>query len=204
MFGFIIGTVCLIGLIATLRRGRFGYGGGCGHGYGRWGGGGWGGGHGWHRGHHGHHGAWEERGGDMDERHSARSGRGPKQFILRRIFERLDTTPGQEKVIAAAYDEIREAVHQAKQGWKASRGDVAKAVRSESFDAVHLGEVFGKHDDAIDGVRKAFVGAMQKVHDALDERQRSILAALIESGPFGGGGFGGGGFGGFRGQERWS
>ncbi|MEO7095230.1 MAG: hypothetical protein ABI175_18360 [Polyangiales bacterium] len=200
MFGFIIGTVCLIGLIATLRRGRFGYGGGCGQGYGRWGGhgGGWRHGGGWG---HCHHGSWEERGGgDVEERHSARSGRGPKQFILRRLFERLDTTPGQEKVIAAAYDEIRDAVHTAKQGWKASRGDVAKAVRSESFDAVHLGEVFGKHDDAIDGVRKAFVGAMQKVHDALDERQRSVLADLIESGPFGG--FGGGGFG--RGQERWS
>jgi hypothetical protein len=193
MFGFIIGTVCLIGLIATLRRGRFGYGGGCGHGYGRWGGGGWGGHHGWHRGHH--HGDWQERGGGHEEeRFSARDGRGPKQFILRRIFDRLDTTPGQEKVIAAAYDELRDAIHTAKQGWKASRGDVAKAVRSESFDAVHLGEVFGKHDDAIDGVRKAFVGAMQKVHDALDERQRSILADLIESGPFGGGG----GFG-FRG-----
>ena len=194
MFGFIIGTVCLIGLIATLRRGRFGYGGGCGHGYGRHGG--WGGHHhGWHR---GHGGGWEERGGG-DDRHSAREGRGPKQFILRRVFERLDTTPGQEKVSAAAYDEMRDAVHTAKQGWKASRGDVAKAVRSESFDAVHLGEVFGKHDDAIDGVRKAFVGAMQKVHDALDERQRGILADLIESGPFGGGFRGG-----FGGERSWS
>jgi hypothetical protein len=198
MIGFIIGTACLIGLIATLRRGRWGYGGGCGH-------------HGWRR-HHHHHGwgggggwggPWERHEhGDLDRDRGpwARErderwgggggfGRGPRNFILRRLSERLDATPGQEKVLAKAFDEMRDAIGKARSTVKSSRGDVAKAVRSDHFDAVHLGETFSKHDEAIDGVRKAFVGSMQQVHDVLDERQRRILAELIESGPFGFGGF---------------
>lgn len=216
MFGFVIGTLCLIGLIATLRRGRHGYGGHCGGGFrrgfggGGWGGGGFGGGgfggdYGpppWarrgpfgdhdHHGHHGHHGHHDHPRGDGDGRGWGRGFgfRGPRDFILRRLSERLDATPGQEKVIAKALDEVHEAMHAAKKQWKGSRGDVAKAVRGDHFDAVHLGETFAKHDEAIDGLRKAFTSAMQSVHDVLDERQRAVLADLIEGGGFFGG-FGG-------------
>ena len=205
MFGFIIGTVCLIGLIATIRAGRWqrfhGYGGGWGHHHGHGhghargcGGGGWG---------RHEHGDFEGAREDFGRRGGGGGGGGGgfgfnrgKRFILRSVFERLDTTPGQEKVIMSAVDEMQEAIGKAKDGWKSSRGDVAKAVRSESFDAVHLGEVFVKHDDAIDHVRKAFVGAMGKVHEALDERQRKILADMVEAGPRG---FFGGGWGAYRG-----
>ncbi len=87
-------------------------------------------------------------------------------------------------MIAKAIDEVHEAMHAAKKQWKGSRSDIAKAVRGEHFDAVHLGETFSKHDEAIDGLRKAFVGSMQSVHDVLDERQRAILADVIEGGGF--------------------
>jgi hypothetical protein len=212
MFGFIIGTVCLVALIATIRRarwGHYGYGGGCGHRgwgghhrHGGWGdgGGGWGGPP-WARG------GWDDHGPDFGQRDQGRGfGRGfggRMGFVLRFLSERLDASPAQEKVIAQAVDEMREAIGKARDGFKASRGDVANAVRSDNFDVTHVGALFSKHDDAIDGVRKAFVSAMQKVHDALDERQRKILAEIIEAGPggfFGGGRGGGGGpWGGYRG-----
>ena len=200
MFGFIIGTVCLIALIATIRRARHGYWGHHGYGYGRgcghrggWGGGGGGG---WQR-HGGGFGGppWARGGWDRDEHgpdfgQRDRGGRGGgggfggrARFVMHFLSERLDASPAQERVIAAAIDEMHEAVSKAKDGFKASRGDVASAVRSDNFDVTHVGALFSKHDDAIDGVRKAFVSAMQKVHDALDERQRKILADLIEAGP---------------------
>lgn len=177
MCGFLLGTACLIGLIVTLARGR----GGCGShwrrgGYG-WGGGGygraaWTEGHGDH-GHHGHH----HRGGWAGNR-----------WFLRGLFERLDTTPGQEKVIVAAVNEIREAGEALRGELQRTRADVAKAARSPSFDETLMGEAFARHDQAMDTMRKATVGAMAKIHEALDERQREILADLIESGPgfFGG------------------
>ena len=210
MIGFIIGTVCLVALIATIRRGRYGH---CG------GGGGWGqrwGGHGWgqQRGCGGGGGGgwggppWARGGGDHHEGGPGFGGGGrggwggPQRFFLRMLFERLETTPGQERVIMTAADEMREAIAGAKGSIKESRVDVAKAVRSEGFDAEHLGAVFHKHDEAVDNVRKAAVSSLAKVHEALDDKQRKVLADLIESGPrFFGGGWGRGPY---RGGSSWA
>jgi hypothetical protein len=177
MFGFVIGAVCLIGLIKVLRRGRHGggcgggwrgYGGGCGHRHG----GGW-----------GHHRGWDDHDGD---RWGGRGGWSDRsEWFLRAVFSRLDATPAQEKVIKSAVDEVREAGRAAKDELKKSRGEVAKAVRGPAIDEVFFGELFARHDSAIESVRKAAVGAIAKVHDALDEKQRERLAELIEEGPRG-------------------
>lgn len=173
MLGFIIGTACLFGLIKVLRHSRYGYGGYRACGGGGWGhrGGGWGR-HGWGRG------GWG--GGDFRERGGWGSG---EPFFLRALFEQLDATPGQEKVIKSAIDEVREAARSVRGEAQGSRADVAKAVRSESFDEVLFGEMFHRHDVAMDTMRKAVMGAIAKVHAALDERQRARLATLIEEGP---------------------
>jgi hypothetical protein len=189
MFGFLIGTVCLIGLIKVIRHGR----GGCGGGYGYgppWARGRRGGGCGYLR-----HGGYDD-GPDPEGGRWGRHERGPgfwggggggwgsgRGFLLRALFERLDTTPGQEKVILAAVDEMREAGRTIRSEMRASRADFAKAARSEHFDEVLLGEMFAKHDSAIEALRKSAVGAMAKVHEALDEKQRARLADLIENGP---------------------
>src|SRR6476659_6155874 len=122
MLGFLIGTVCLIGLIKTLRWGRHGhdgYGGGCGGGYGRRG---WGGGDSW---------------GDQDHRGGWGGGR---NVMLRGLFHRLDTTPGQEKAIKAALEELYEAARSARGEVSAARADVAKVMRSPAVDEVLFGE----------------------------------------------------------------
>ena len=179
MLGFVIGTVCLIGLVKTLRWGRHhrggcgygGYGGGYGE-HGGWGRRGWGG---WD-GHPGEHGGW---GGGFG---------GPPVF-LRMLFRRLETTPGQEKAIVAAYEELREAGQKTRGELRAARSEIAKAMRSPAIDEVLFGEMFARHDTALETLRKAGIGAIARVHDALDERQRARFADLIESGP---GGFRGG------------
>ena len=96
---------------------------------------------------------------------------------------RLETTPGQEKVILAAIDEVREAARKARGEARSTRKDVAGAMRAPAFDEVLFGEMFGRHDAELTELRKALVGALAKVHDALDEKQRAKLAELIESGP---------------------
>jgi hypothetical protein len=103
--------------------------------------------------------------------------------LLRGLFERLETTPGQEKVILEAADELHDAASKLKDEMRGTRADVARVVRGPAFDETLLGDVFSRHDSAIESVRKSAVGAIAKVHDALDERQRQRLADLIESGP---------------------
>jgi uncharacterized membrane protein len=168
MFGFIVGAACLAGLIHMMRRRR------C---YGRGGWGGWG--------HHHHHGGWG-RGWDDD-----RGGGSP--FWLRGLFSRLDTTPGQEKVIREVVEELRNEASGFRGEVRRARGDLADALRSDNVDETALGEAFARHDDALTRVRKGVVGGLAKLHEALDERQRRLLADFLESrGGWGGGPYRGG------------
>jgi Heavy-metal resistance len=157
MLGFLLGTVCLIGLF-KVARGGYGYGGG------RCGGGGFGGGF----------------GGRHEWRHGPGSrGFGPR-FFLRRIFERLDTTPGQEKVILQAANELRDAFGSAKSELRDSRADFARVFRGEVVDEAALSDIFVKHDTVISATRRTAVEAVRKAHEALTDEQRSQVADFIE------------------------
>jgi hypothetical protein len=161
MIGFVIGAVCLMGLIGMVRRGR------------RWR-------RGWHGGHMGH--GWQGGPGF--------GGGGGPRFFLRNLFIALGTSPSQEKVIVAAAEELRGTFSGIREELAASRTAVAEAVRAPSFTGEALGDVFSRHDDALRKVREAATGALARVHDVLDESQRQTLAGFIERGMRGGRGFG--------------
>jgi hypothetical protein len=173
--GLIIGAIAVIALIKLAKcafrwHHSYGYGYGgpggrhCGYGYGRR--------------------RFDRGEGDEGE---GRGGFG-KRYFLRWLFERLDTTPGQEKVILEAFDEIKESLKKAKGEWTSSFSDFAKAIRGAEFDHSAVGDAFVRHDGVFEQARMAVINALQRVHDALDEKQRGILADLIEAGPgrFGG------------------
>ncbi len=150
MLGFLIGFLCLALLIAVLRGGRHGA---CG-------------GRGW-RGHGGHrHGGWRGHGG-------------PGRF-LGSVFDRLETTPGQEKEIRAAVDQLFDKARDLRREGDASRADLAKLLRTESLDETILGELFARHDERLRELQKAFADALGKVHQTLDPEQRNRLAAFLE------------------------
>ncbi len=153
MFGFIIGTLSLIGLIKVARWGRYGYGRG---GYG-----------------------------------------GPRRWMMRRLFQHLDTTPGQEKVIASAAENAERVMWQAREQFFRARSSYAKAVRGETFDSAAVNEAFEAQQAAVDEVKKTVREGMQSIHEALTPEQRNRLGDLIEFGPqhMHGGGCGRGRFG---------
>jgi Spy/CpxP family protein refolding chaperone len=145
MFGFIFGTLCLIGLVKVVKGGR------------RWG---WGGGY----------------------------GNGPRRWMLRRLFERLDTTPGQEKVISEAFDEVQQKVRAVREELFRSRSQFAKAVRGEHFDTEGVRDTFEAQQKAVEELKKVALAGLQKIHEALTPEQRGVAAELIEFGPRGYGG----------------
>lgn len=191
MFGFIVGIACLFGLGRVLRRGygRCGYGGyggygydGCGpeecsSGHGHWGGHGWGG-HGW-----GGHG-WGRRRGGFGRRWG-----GPGAFVSA-LFEAIEASPGQRRTIQGAVEEVIEAGSKLKEQLASSRKDVAEAFRGESFDENIMADLLTRHDDGIDELRKAMVGALAKIHAELDPEQRERIARWLSRGPGFGPGFG--------------
>lgn len=163
MFGFVIGTLCLVGLVRLVGRGRWG------RRYGYYG----------HYGHHGHCGYG----------HGHHRGFGPRG-ALNAMLARLDTAPGQEKVIHQAVSEFIDQARTQGREVQGTRRAVAEALRGDQLDEARLNEVFGRHDAALDNVRRAAVDALRKVHEALDERQRKLLGDLVESGPHGFGHYG--------------
>ena len=128
----------------------------------------------------GRHG-WQGHGG-WDRSEGRGEGGAWPSFALRGLFSRLDTTPGQEKVIRQAAQEIFTAMAPLRGELDDTRKDIAKAVRTGTVDEVALGELFARHDEKLREARKAFIGALAKVNEALDEDQRKRLADMLDSG----------------------
>jgi len=160
MFGFLIGFFCLALLISVMRGGS--------RGCGRRG-----------RGHRGR--SWHGGGGG--------GGRGPARF-LGFFFDRLETTPGQEREIRGAVEELFDKAQDLRREGRSSRNDIAKLLRTDSLDETILGELFARHDDRLREAQKAFADALGRVHLSLDVEQRERLASMLESGK-GGPGWGG-------------
>jgi hypothetical protein len=173
--GFLFGTACLIGLfvmIAKHRHRRWGghWGGGC-CGRGGWGGGGW-------RGRGDFDDSWERGGG------GPWGGRGVflRSGLLRHLSMRLGASPGQEKVIGSAADEVMDAGRSAHEQMRASKKEMAELFAGPSFDESLLVDVFSRQDETIRNLRLAVTGALGKVHEALEPEQRQRLAELITRG----------------------
>ena len=192
MFGFLIGTLSLIGLVKVLRAGSP-----------RMCGGHWRGDHGGHWNHQGgwgrHGGHWGREGGHEDDRRVVtrvdevgRDGAAFALIPLRFLFESLDTTVGQEKVIKAAYKEVRDAMGHIEGEAEETRTQIANAIRRGTVDETEMGELYARHDEKLRTIRTAFFGALAKVTDALDEDQRKKLADMLERSDRGGGSHRGG------------
>jgi hypothetical protein len=166
MLGIIVGAACAFGVMRMLRRrawyGRFGlghaaYGPGCGPAMGY--------------------------GGMGRPRHRSSGGR----WALRALFERLETTPGQERAILAALDELSENRKALRDEAKLTRVDLAHAVEGGLIEDATLEEAFARHDRTLARLRVGFTEALKKVVEVLDESQRKELAGWVEGGFFRGG-----------------
>lgn len=79
-------------------------------------------------------------------------------------------------------DAVRELLDQLrslKQDAWSTRSDLAGAFGDERFDEQRMGELFARHDELLGSARKALVGALAKVHEVLDPRQREQLSRWL-------------------------
>jgi hypothetical protein len=111
-----------------------------------------------------------------------------RRWFLRSLFERLDTTPGQERVIVQAFDELRENRKLLREEFGRTRTDLAQAVAGGIIEDTTLDEAFARHDRLAAQLRVVFVEAMKKVLEVLDEGQRKQVARMLEGRGFASGG----------------
>ncbi|WP_225412213.1 periplasmic heavy metal sensor [Stigmatella hybrida] len=116
--------------------------------------------------------------------HSGRSpGRWGWRGPLRRVFQRLDTSPGQEKVFVQAADDVAASFGKLRGELEATQTAVARALRGEHFDAGALRELTERQEAQLADLREVLRTSLARIHEALDPRQRDELADLIEHGP---------------------
>jgi uncharacterized membrane protein len=104
-------------------------------------------------------------------------------MVLRAVMSRIGARPDQEEAIGDAIRELEDSAGPLRAEGRRTREELAEALRKPALDEVALGELFARHDGVLEKLRKALVGALGKVHDTLDERQRHRLADLVASGP---------------------
>ena len=106
---------------------------------------------------------------------------------MRFAFERLDTTPGQEKVIRQALREVREAAHGLRDDVHGLGRDVLGSFRDPVFDPELVSERLHGGDERLEELRRSVVGALAQIHEALDPDQRDKLSRWLERAPRWGG-----------------
>ncbi len=113
--------------------------------------------------------------------------RGHRHFGQRRmlhwLFQRLDTTHGQEKVIATAVEDLNQSWYGLRDELRLTREELARAMRSSQFDHQAVEGVWARHDKLINTLRERLTINLAKIHEALDPRQRELFADLLQSGP---------------------
>jgi uncharacterized membrane protein len=173
MFGFVFGTLCLIGFTRVAfghrycHRGfhrRFGHRHGCGEhggyysdghcgGSGRWG-----------------HGHWGR-------------GRWGSDRALYYAFERLNTSPGQEKAIRGALQDLRDSLGALRPAVQSLRQDIASVFKEETFTAAQAENILHSRDPELGQARAALALTISRIHEALDPDQRERVARWAAEGP---------------------
>jgi uncharacterized membrane protein len=98
------------------------------------------------------------------------------------VFERLETTPAQEKAILGVIDSLREKARDIAERARGTRKDVANAFRGDTFDDDAFASLFDGHLGAVGDLRDEFAKAASLIHETLTDTQRRRLAEILESG----------------------
>jgi uncharacterized membrane protein len=132
----------------------------------------------------GHRGRWHRRWGRGYHGGGRCGGRfGGPDRALYAAFERLDTAPGQEKVIRAALTEMWEALSGLRPAVHALRKETATAFAQDGFNEAIAEERLNLGEAELARARSIVAGALSKVHGALDPDQRRHVARWMETGP---------------------
>jgi hypothetical protein len=87
-------------------------------------------------------------------------------------------------VIVQAIDRLAQNRALVREEFTQTRADVARAVEMGLVDDATMEETFARHDRLQAQLRVAAVDALKTATEALDERQRKILAGLLSRGGF--------------------
>jgi Spy/CpxP family protein refolding chaperone len=157
MLGFLFGTACLIGLCKVLH-------GPCGR---------------WHR--------WRRPPFSPFHDRWAPPPMGLRHGLLAWLSRAIDATPGQERVLLAAFERLATAHRKARTDVQKAMGALARQMGADAFDREAAQQELTQAHAELVHVEEAILDAAAEIHEALEPAQRRRLAELIrqvaEAGP---------------------
>lgn len=102
---------------------------------------------------------------------------------LYRVLSRLEASPGQEKVIRSAVEDLRQRTRAIWASSREARPELAELIRAERLDSNALDSWFEARFAALRDMQRGIQQRLAEIHDVLDERQRKELAHLVERTP---------------------
>jgi hypothetical protein len=117
------------------------------------------------------------------------AGFGRRRGLLSGLFRRLDTTPGQEKVIRELFEQLGGSLGDARAEFMAARRQLAVALEGD-LDGAALEAAFTRNGELFSKLSTELKAALRSLHETLDRDQRKLLAELLSVGlgrgrPFG-------------------
>jgi len=110
---------------------------------------------------------------------------GPPRFFLRGLFRRLGTRPEQEALLTGEADALAAELRALREEGRALRLELAGLLDAPALDGAALDAAFERRAERLRALRLRASEAVNRVHGALDEGQRRVLAAMLRSGPHG-------------------
>jgi Spy/CpxP family protein refolding chaperone len=135
MFGFVVGTLSLVGLIWVVR---------------------------------GRH------------RHGFRHRHGRRRRMLHWIFEELGTSPGQERVIRSALDDLEQELGGLKREMRDARSEFGGVLGGEQFDQAAVDQLFSRAEAGFERLRNRVTENLRTIHEVLDPNQRQKFQSLFD------------------------
>lgn len=111
--------------------------------------------------------------------------RGPRRFGRPGLYwalRRLDTSPGQERVIRNALDELLERGRAFRDQGRAAREELAQLLGGSKLEGPALEAWLDRRAQEARAVFPEIAGELTKIHEVLDDRQRRELSRLVTRG----------------------
>lgn len=97
-------------------------------------------------------------------------------------LRRLDTSPGQEKVIRTAISDAQALLGGLRDDNRAAREELAGILREEKLDEARLGAWFEGREGAWVDVKPKLVELGRQVHEVLDAEQKQRIGSWLRAG----------------------
>jgi len=94
-------------------------------------------------------------------------------------FRRLDTSPGQEKVIRTAFSEARDLMREYRKNNRGAKEELGPILEAEQLDERAIDSWLDQRRRSLEELKPQLVAIAKKIHDVLDPEQRKKVAHFV-------------------------